>query len=696
TVEDKILVPKPPKNCARCTRYGYLVDGLHCQGCALLRQELEESLVTHSPDFQNTSEPSNESTNVVNAPREPYVVKQDNGSIVDEIIFYLNRALDSPNQFHCFHYKDVLRDGEACKRCTCAKCGSGLGKGLSYICGHNQNSLNDSPSISETSSQSPPNINHCCYECGDPLNGIFCKRCTIIPMEIDQHSFNAEPDLVESMPNHDSSIIIPSKIDSLFDEFAGELTLLKSFPSGIDETDCHPKEELRFAKRLLYDKSSPRPPEEIVSDNSNADIESFSPSPIPNEDSDSHIQEIDLYFNPDDPMPPGMEDYDDDSERDMPILDEFPGNYSLSLPANKSYHFDIPLPYHPPAKPPDGNTGTLNIKMLGDVSDQKPSAECSMIINGKNTPVLDVPLFHFYPLDQLNGTVKFYETVFPFKMRNINVNEKADADYASDANHLTFFDNQLTQSPYDEERATSVVEGSPSFSKTDNDFTRSSENGTATQFEDNNLSEGSLFEKNSGSLFVPTLNLTANPIESMQFEPRRSSRVSKLPTKLNYYVVDSEVERYKARLVAKGFSQKEGFDYDETFSHVVKMVTVRCVITMAASYSWPMYQLDANNTFLYGDLVEDVYMTLPLGFGNNSDNKVYKLNKSLYRFKQAPRQWNAKLTAALVEHGFVQSKFDYSLFIKETGDVFVFLLVYVDDIVIIENCKESIESFKLF
>nr|GFD54805.1 hypothetical protein [Tanacetum cinerariifolium] len=68
------------------------------------------------------------------------------------------------------------------------------------------------------------------------------------------------------------------KIVSLFDEFAGELTLLKSIPPGIDETDCHPEEEIRLTKRLLYDNSSPRPPEEIVSDNSNADIKSFSPS----------------------------------------------------------------------------------------------------------------------------------------------------------------------------------------------------------------------------------------------------------------------------------------------------------------------------------------------------------------------------------------------------------------------------------
>nr|GEY95746.1 hypothetical protein [Tanacetum cinerariifolium] len=697
TVEDKILVPKPPKNCARCTRCGYLVDGPNCQGCALLRQELEENLVRHSLDFQNTSEPSNASTNVVNAPREPYVVKQDNGN--------------------------VLRDEEACKQCTCAKCRSGLSKGLCYICRHNQNSLNDSLSISETSSQSPPNINHCCYECGDPLDDIFCKRCTckscgkdshigyncpskvpvisipepcnnqtidelpqalpifhltfhseaespftldstptyvdespnvsnpppqspvypcefcgngayyghyctpqapfiypepcynqdfnfsqdfqnvpqqypchddsgvthdayqcqpmnevyyyeqnscydsnsigfdqsqpqqytvnhlifnahhdllgsqkklnitltkvteqmtqltsmcemacqlvqkkqeekqieeeqaakaqtwklpicydddddeessnslndkiiselppysavtpsepvdslsmgdehlhtipaiesdefikscvenlvpnpsesegengcdvlpcfttfsnvlfdddydsdssddqslsdedvpekiysnplfdeeIIPMKIDLHSFNAESNLIESMHNHDSSITISSKIDSLFDEFAGELTLLKSFSSGIDETDCHPEEEIRLTKRLLYDNSSPRPPEEIVY----VDIESFSPSPIPNEESDSHMEEIDLPFTPDDPMPSGIEDNDYDSGRDIPVHEELLDNYSLSLPANESYHFDIPSPYRPPVKPPDGKTGTLNIKLMGDV-----------------------------------------------------------------------------------------------------------------------------------------------------------------------------------------------------------------------------------------------------------------------------------------------------------------------------------------
>nr|GEZ99165.1 hypothetical protein [Tanacetum cinerariifolium] len=113
-----------------------------------------------------------------------------------------------------------------------------------------------------------------------------------------------------------------SKIDSLFDEFAGELTLLKSIPPRIDETGIYPEEETHFTKRLLYDNSSPRPPEEFVSDNSDTDIESFSPSPIPIEDSDYLIEEMDISYTLDDPMPPSIEDDDDDdSERDILILE---------------------------------------------------------------------------------------------------------------------------------------------------------------------------------------------------------------------------------------------------------------------------------------------------------------------------------------------------------------------------------------
>nr|GEU31906.1 hypothetical protein [Tanacetum cinerariifolium] len=221
----------------------------------------------------------------------------------------------------------------------------------------------------------------------------------IIPMKIDPHPFNAESDLIESMLNHDSSIIISLKIDSLFGEFVGELTLLKSIPPGIDETDCYHEEETHFTKRLLYDNSSPHPPEEFVSENSDATIESFSPSPIPVEDSDSLMEEIDLSFTPDYPMPSGIEEDDYDSEGDILILEELLSNDSLLLLKKESFHFDIPSFFHPPAKPPDGNTGILNVKMIAHLGLEtfQPSAECPMIINGKNTPILDVPLFHFYP-----------------------------------------------------------------------------------------------------------------------------------------------------------------------------------------------------------------------------------------------------------------------------------------------------------
>nr|GEZ77254.1 hypothetical protein [Tanacetum cinerariifolium]GFA17280.1 hypothetical protein [Tanacetum cinerariifolium] len=139
----------------------------------------------------------------------------------------------------------------------------------------------------------------------------------------------------------------------------------------IDETDIDPEEKIRLIEKLLYDNSSPRSPEEFNSENSDAIIDSFSPSPIPVEDSDSLIEEVDLSFTLDYPMPLGIEEDDYDSEKDILILEELLSNNFLSLPKNESFHFDIPPSSHPLAKPPDGNTGILNIKMMSDMSEQK-------------------------------------------------------------------------------------------------------------------------------------------------------------------------------------------------------------------------------------------------------------------------------------------------------------------------------------
>nr|GEU93486.1 ribonuclease H-like domain, reverse transcriptase, RNA-dependent DNA polymerase [Tanacetum cinerariifolium] len=194
--------------------------------------------------------------------------------------------------------------------------------------------------------------------------------------KIDPHHFNAESDIIESTLNHDSSIISSLKIDYLLDKFASELIILKS----IDKTDCDPENEIRLTKRLLYDNSSPRPPEEFISKNSDAAIESLFPSPIPVEDSDSLMEEIDLSFTPDYPMSSGIEEDDYDSERDILILEEFLSNNSILLPENESFHFDIPSSSRPPTKPPDGYTGILKIKMMGDISEQKVPMPILMII----------------------------------------------------------------------------------------------------------------------------------------------------------------------------------------------------------------------------------------------------------------------------------------------------------------------------
>lgn len=107
--------------------------------------------------------------------------------------------------------------------------------------------------------------------------------------------------------------------------------------------------------------------------------------------------------------------------------------------------------------------------------------------------------------------------------------------------------------------------------------------------------------------------------------------------------VDGSIERYKARLVAKGYTQQEGLNFIETFSLVTKLVTVCVLLTLAVSSNWPIVQLDVNNDFSHGDLVEELYMDFPLGYTPTYNNQrvverlVCRLNKSIYGLKHASR-----------------------------------------------------------
>ncbi|GJW66431.1 hypothetical protein Tco_0120855 [Tanacetum coccineum] len=156
----------------------------------------------------------------------------------------------------------------------------------------------------------------------------------IISPKIDPHYFKTESNLIESLLNRDILIDSSPKFDYLLKEFSGELAHIDPIPPGIKKADFDLEEEIRLVENLLYDNSSPRPPEELNLENVDTIIESSSPSPILVEDSDSLIEEIDLFLASDDSMPPGFEDDDYESEGDIRFLEVLLNNDSLSLPEN--------------------------------------------------------------------------------------------------------------------------------------------------------------------------------------------------------------------------------------------------------------------------------------------------------------------------------------------------------------------------
>ncbi|KAK1608302.1 hypothetical protein QYE76_031975 [Lolium multiflorum] len=158
---------------------------------------------------------------------------------------------------------------------------------------------------------------------------------------------------------------------------------------------------------------------------------------------------------------------------------------------------------------------------------------------------------------------------------------------------------------------------------------------------------------------------------------------------------DGNITVYKARLVAKGFRQIQGVDYDETFSPVAKLKSVRILLAIAAFFDYEIWQMDVKTAFLNGDIEEELYMVQPKGFVDPKNaNKVCKLQRSIYGLKQASRSWNRRFDKVIKDFGFIQCHGEACIYKKVSGSSVAFLILYVDDILLIGNDIELLSSVK--
>ena len=159
--------------------------------------------------------------------------------------------------------------------------------------------------------------------------------------------------------------------------------------------------------------------------------------------------------------------------------------------------------------------------------------------------------------------------------------------------------------------------------------------------------------------------------------------------------VEGKVEKYKARLVAKGYSQVPGIYFGDIFSPVAKVASTRLVLSVASTFDFEVEQMDVKTTFLHRDLEEEIYMKQPEGFVVKGKKElVCKLKKSPYGLKQSPRMWYQKFDTFIRGLGFTRRKVDHYVYFKLISDHLIYLVLYVDDTLLVGNDKEIIQDLK--
>lgn len=153
--------------------------------------------------------------------------------------------------------------------------------------------------------------------------------------------------------------------------------------------------------------------------------------------------------------------------------------------------------------------------------------------------------------------------------------------------------------------------------------------------------------------------------------------------------------QYKARLVARGFQQEEenSNSYD-IYAPVAKLCTFRILLVLASKLNLPVFHMDVESAFLYGDITDEVYMSLP-GKTKYNSKTVCKLNKSIYGLKKSPKCWNIKFNTVMEKENFVRSQNDFCLYIKNVNNIKLYVLLYVDDVLILGTNLLEVERLKV-